>query len=185
MSDASTPSRISEIPRDQLSAQQRDIMNRLLRDRGRVPTPFKIWLHSSTLADHLEGLGEFLTSRSTLTPREAKIVILWMAVHWHADYVFKVHAREARVLGLAENVIEAIGAGRSPPLKSSREQIVYELVRQSAVLEPASDDLFESAIEELGHAGVAELLATCGYFTAVALATKLYRVKIPPIRSEL
>jgi 4-carboxymuconolactone decarboxylase len=169
-------SRIADIPTDQLSAQQTDVVSRLMRGRGRIPTPFRIWLHSPALADHLQGLGEFLTSRSALTARETKIVILYIAVHWHANYVFNAHAREARTLGLADNIIDAIGAGHTPPLTESRERLIYNLMTQLNGFDPAPDAAFDPLVRELGHAGVADLLALCGYFTAVSLATKLYRV---------
>jgi 4-carboxymuconolactone decarboxylase len=176
MSDSSIPSRIADIADDRLSPLQVDVVNRLISGRGRVPTPFRIWLHSPFLADRLQALGEYLANCSTLTAREAKIVILFTAVHWHANYVFKAHAREARTLGLPDEVIDAIGAGHKPPLTDPREQVIYNLVTQFNGFDPATDAVFEPAIREFGHAGVADLLALCGYFTAVSLATKLYCV---------
>jgi 4-carboxymuconolactone decarboxylase len=149
-------------------------------DRGRVPTPFKIWLHSPALADRLQELGAFLTTGTSLSKREAKIAILLVATHWRAEYVFKMHAREAREAGLPETVIEAIAAGTGPthcpPIVDSREQIVYQIVSSFVRIENAPDAMFAAAVTQLGHAGVAELLALCGYFTSLALAMKLYRV---------
>ena len=176
MSDRSNSSRIAEIPAEQLSPQQADIVNRLISGRGRIPTPFKIWLHSPELAGLLQPLGEYLARPSTLTARDTKIAILFMAVRWHARYVFDVQAREARGLGVADEVIEAIGAGQTPLLTEGRERAIYELLAQLNGFDAPSDDVFGRAVRELGHGGLADLLALCGYFTAVSLATKLYRV---------
>jgi 4-carboxymuconolactone decarboxylase len=176
MSNRSNSSRIAEIPAEQLSPEQADIVNRLISGRGRIPTPFKIWLHSPELAGVLQPLGDYLARPSTLTARETKIAILFMAVHWHARYVFDAHAREARGLGVADEVIEAIGAGQTPLLVESRERAIYELVTQLNGFESPADGVFRQAVQELGHGGLADLLALCGYFTAVSLATKLYRV---------
>ncbi len=168
--------RLAEIPTDQLSAEQSAVIAKLLGNRGRIPTPFKVWLHSPALAVQLQGLGAFLTKASSLSVREQKIAIMRLAAHWHADYVLRVQAGEAREAGISGSVIEALESGRDPHLTDAREQSVYELVCDFDRPVPSSDALFERAVRELGHAGIAEILALCGYFTAVALAMKLYRV---------
>jgi 4-carboxymuconolactone decarboxylase len=176
----SEQSRIAEIPSEQQSPAQASLVRRLIGDRGRVPTPFKVWLHSPALADRLQGLGGLLATGTSLSKREAKIAILLMAAHWRAEYVFKMHAREAREAGLPETVIEAIAVDRGstscPQIVDSREQMVYQLVGSFVQIESVPDAMFADAVRQLGHAGVAELLALCGYFTSVALAMKLYRV---------
>jgi 4-carboxymuconolactone decarboxylase len=172
--------RLEEIPNDALSSAQALVVRKLMSERGRVPTPFKIWLHSPLLADHLHDLGSFLANGTSLSPREAKIAILLMAAHWHAEYVFKMQAREAREAGLPEAVIEAIaGEGEQTSglhLADPRERAVYQVVHAFTRAAPISDAVFADAVNQLGHPGVAEMLAFCGYFTSVALATRLYRV---------
>jgi len=104
-------SRIAEIPEAELSSAQTEVLRKLMAERGRVPTPFKIWLHSPALADRLHDLGSLLTGETTLSKREAKIAILLIAAHWRAIHVFTMHAREAREAGLPDAVIDAISAG--------------------------------------------------------------------------
>lgn len=174
MSD--TPNRIEEIPVERLSPRQNEVLNKLMSGRGRIPTPFKIWLHSPELADRLQSLGKFLSDGTSLSKREAEIAILCIAAHWHGDYVFTVHAREARDAGLPDAAIEGIGSQRAPLLEHPREQVVYQLASNFGAREPISNALFAQATDELGHAGLAELLALCGYFTTVALAMKTYAV---------
>jgi 4-carboxymuconolactone decarboxylase len=173
-------SRIAEIPEAELSSAQTEVLRKLMAERGRVPTPFKIWLHSPALADRLHDLGSLLTGETTLSKREAKIAILLIAAHWRAIHVFTMHAREAREAGLPDAVIDAISAGDDWTYvrdhTTARECAVYKVVGGLSSLGPVSDAVFDEAVAALGHPGLADLLAMCGYFTSVALAMNLYRV---------
>ena len=48
------PSRIREIPPEQLSAPQKAAIEAVIGGRGRIPGPYKIWLHSPILMQRLE-----------------------------------------------------------------------------------------------------------------------------------
>jgi 4-carboxymuconolactone decarboxylase len=172
-------SRIEEIPPEALSATQTAVVTKLVADRGRVPTPFKVWLHSPVLAERLHDLGSYLAGGTSLRKREAKIAILLIATHWRAEYVFKMHAREALDAGLPGEIVDAIAGHREgldqPRFSDPREQIIYALVRAFTQSAAIDDGIFDEAVHRLGHAGVADLLATCGYFTSVALAMKMYQ----------
>jgi 4-carboxymuconolactone decarboxylase len=173
-------SRIADIPEAELSSSQSEVLRKLMAERGRVPTPFKIWLHSPALADHLHDLGNLLTRETSLSKREAKIAILLIAAHWRAVNVFTMQARVAREAGLPDVVIDAISAGddwtHARDHTTARECAVYKVVRGLSSLEPVSDAVFDQAVAALGHPGLADLLAMCGYFTSVALAMNLYGV---------
>lgn len=169
--------RLAEIEPERLSPQQALVVETLKGNRGRVPTPFKVWLHSPSLAGHLQALGSFLANQISLTRREAELVILAAAAHWHGDYVFNVHAKEARALGLPEAVVDALRQNRPGDLAAGRERTVLELTRSLAEGGTVGDELFARALQELGRDGLAELLALFGYFTSVSLAMKLHGIE--------
>jgi 4-carboxymuconolactone decarboxylase len=172
-------SRLPELREDSLSKAQSEILKRVETGRGRVPTPYRVWIQSPELAEPMHGLGSFLSKNTSLSTREREIIILHVARHWHADYVFEVHAREALEAGLSEKEIAAIRAGSLPNFTDERELSICGIVRDFARPDPASDDLFNEAVVALGHQGLAEVLALCGYYTSVSLAMKLYRATPP------
>lgn len=174
MNEPQCTHRLAEIAPERLSPQQAVVLETLKGNRGRVPTPFKVWLHSPSLAGHLQALGSFLANQVSLTRREAELVILAVAAHWHGDYVFSMHAKEARAAGLTDAVVAAVRLNLPADLETARERTVLELARTFAERGTATDELFARAIEELGRGGVAELLALYGYFTSVSLAMKLH-----------
>ena len=173
------PSRIREIPPEQLSAAQKAAVEAVVGGRGRIPGPYKIWLHSPIVMQRLERLGTFLVTESSLKPREQELAILAIAAHWHGNYVFTVHARVAREQGVAESAIEDIRAGRMPALADPREAAVVEIALSAADADPASDAAFARAIAALGEEGLADLLVYLGYYSTVAMAMKLHRVPVP------
>ncbi len=173
-------SRILEIPAEALSPEQTRALESLLSGpRGRVPTPYKVWLHSPKLAGPMGQLGTFLLTGSSLSELEVTLAVLIVARHWRSDYVFGQNARTARRLGLADAAIAAIGAGEPPELDSPRLQAIHDAARAAECEEAASDETFTRIVETIGRDGLAELLALIGYYSAVAVAMRLHRLPLP------
>lgn len=173
------PSRIRDIPEDKFSPEQKAAIEAVLGGRGRIPGPYKIWLHSPVMMQRLERLGTFLVKESSLKPREQELAILAIARHWHGTFVFTVHTRVARELGIADAVIDDIRAGKQPSLSDPREAAVVEIALTAPDADPASDAIFARAIAALGEEGLADLLVYLGYYSTVAMAMKLHRVPVP------
>lgn len=178
MNEQPAPSRILEIAPDQLTDEQKAGLEALIKGRGRILAPYKVWVHSPELLRAMEQLGTFLNKRSSLTEREIELAICLIAVHWAGEYVFAAHAARCLALGYSPAVIEAIRDGRVPDLASPRERAVYEIAVQAAKPGPGPDELFESALAALGRNGLAELICLLGYYSAVAIAMKLHRVPV-------
>ena len=176
MTDAS---RIAEIPEDEYSPEQKQAIQALLQGRGRLLTPYKIWIHSPQLAQAMEQLGTFLNKRSSLSQREVELAIVLTARHWAGEYVLEAHVKMCLELGWSPSVMEAIRRGETPSFDNAREQSVYELAMMAQAPGAGSDATFEAAVTHLGRDGLAEVLALFGYYSAVAIAMKLHRVPIP------
>ena len=179
MARGQEPNRVPELRYELLSELQASILRQLEATRGRIPTPYRIWIHSPKLARPLQELGTCLSEETSLSKREFEIAILLIAKHWQAAYVFDVHVREALQVGVPDAVIASIGAGSLPDFAEPRERLLYYVVRSLEQASPPNDELFEDALGAFGHKGLAELLVLCGYFTAVSLAMKLYQLPSP------
>jgi len=176
------PIRIRDIPDDQQSPAQKAAIQAVIGGRGRVPGPYRVWLHSPIMMQRLERLGTFLVNESSLKPREQELAILAIAAHWHGNFVFTVHSRVAREQGIPESAIADIRAGRLPALSDPREAAVVEIALTASDADPASDAVFARAIAALGEQSLADLLVFLGYYSAVAIAMKLHRVPVPQQR---
>jgi 4-carboxymuconolactone decarboxylase len=173
------PVRIKEIPESELTAEQAKVISDLVAGRGRLLTPYKIWIHSPRLAAALETIGTFLNKKSSLSEREVELVICIIANHWKAEYVWTVHTRTCARLGIPQSVFDAIRAGQEAVLQNERERTVYDLAR--IAMEPGAgpDEVFARAERLLGRNGIAEVLALLGYYSSVAMGVKLHRVPVP------
>jgi 4-carboxymuconolactone decarboxylase len=172
--------RCPEIQPDELTPAQSEIASRILEGpRGRMPVPFRIWLHSPQALDRLERLGLYLLRQSSLTRRQIEIAILVGAQHWRADYEWWAHQRHAQAQGIPAAVIEAIRSGAVPDLSDPSEQIVYRVSTALHRREAVTDEMAESAIAHLGHDGASDLFALMGYYATVAFTFKFYDVPAP------
>ena len=169
-------SRILEIPDDKRTPEQTAIIDQLIARRGRLLTPYKVWIHSAHLAAGMENIGTYLNKQGTLSTKEVEMGILLLARHWDADFVRQAHIRLGREAGVPEEVIQDIVAGRDPKLADPHEDAVYKF--SCALLGGAKmpDADFAKIEQVLGRAGVAEVLVLIGYYTSVALAMKVHEV---------
>lgn len=182
MNDEQLPPRFLELPLDQLTPDQRAGFDALLQGRGRIPTPYKVWLHSPGLLRAMEQLGTFLNKQSTLTERQIELGVCLIARHWRTDYLFRAHSARAIKAGIPPEVIDALRDNQTPDLPDPREQAVYDLAILAQEPGPGPDQTFDRAVASLGRDGLAEVLCLLGYYSAVAIAMKLHRVPIPPAR---
>ena len=173
------PVRIKEIPESGLTPEQAQVFKDLVAGRGRLLTPYKIWIHSPKLAAALETIGTFLNKRSSLSEREVELVICIIANHWKGEYVWTVHVRTCVKLGIPQGVFDAIRAGQEPQLDNERERAVYDLARIAMAPGAGPDEVFSRAERVLGRNGIAEVLALLGYYSAVAMGVKVHRVPVP------
>jgi 4-carboxymuconolactone decarboxylase len=173
------PVRILEIPEDQLTAEQKKVFDDLVAGRGRLLTPYKIWIHSPKLAAGMETIGTFLNKHGALTEREVELTIVIIASHWDGAYVQAAHVKACLRLGYPPEVMDAIKAGETPDLPDAREKAVYDLCRIAMAPGGGLDEVYDRAAELLGRDGLAEVLALLGYYSAVAMAMKLHRVPVP------
>ena len=171
--------RIAEIPEDKLTAEQKSVFEALVKGRGRLLTPYKIWIHSPKTAEAMERLGTFLNKAGSLSEREVEFGIVLIAHHWKGEYVYTAHVKRCLELGVPQSVIDAVRADKVPDLSNPRERSIYEIAKMAEQPGAGSDEVFERAVKTLGRNGLAELLALLGYYSAVAMAMKLHRVPIP------
>lgn len=172
-------SRLLELPPEQQTPEQKKVFEQLVAGRGRILGPYKIWIHSPTVASGMERIGTFLNKFSSLSKREVEIGILVIAQHWQGDYVRQAHIREGKAAGLSQETIDAILAGQDPKLADAHERAAHRFAEALVSGAKLSDTEFAEIEQVLGREGIAEVLVLLGYYTSVALAMKVHEVPIP------
>ena len=153
---------------------------RWIDDDGRLLGPFNAMLYSPQVGLPLQELGAALRFRTAFTPRERELAILAVAGHQRSDYEWYAHERIGRRAGLTEDELNALRAGGRPALSDPRERVVYEVARTLAVAGDLDDVQYQEAVAALGRPLLVELVTLVGYYAALALQLRVFRVGLPP-----
>src|SRR6476659_7845679 len=113
MSATPTFGRYAEIPVDEMTAEQKEGFRFLVNGpRGRLPGPYKVWVHNPKLLRAAAPLGEHFTpGQSALSEREREIAVVVITSRWHSAYPAAAHERRGKEVGLPAATVEAIMAG--------------------------------------------------------------------------
>jgi 4-carboxymuconolactone decarboxylase len=178
MSNQATFGRYAEIPVDQMTPEQREGYRFLVDGpRGRLPGPYKVWVHNPKLVRAAEPLGQHFTpGKSSLSEREREIAVVVITSAWHSAYPAAAHEKRGKEVGLPEATVEAIMAGVPTSFPDAREQAVYEMATALAAGRLVSQGLYDRAVKVLGHESITDVIVLMGYYTAVSLTMNFYAV---------
>jgi 4-carboxymuconolactone decarboxylase len=176
---ADNTSRIQDIAPEQLSPEQKAVLEAVQAGRGFLPAPYRVWLHHSDIAERMERLGTYLNKHGLLSEREFEIAITLVGQQLESPYVINAHLNALVRAGHPPEFVDAMRARRRPEFATEREAVIYDIAINTYDPQPASDELFERATHILGRDGLAELIVLIGYYTSVALAMKMHRVPVP------
>ena len=178
MTDTPTFGRYAEIPVDRMSEEQQAGYRHLVDGpRGRLPGPYKVWVHNPELVYAAAPLGNHFTpGQSSLTEREREIAVLVICSAWRSDYPTNAHERRGKEVGLPAASVEAIVAGQPVSFSEPREQLVYEVAFALAQHRIVPQGLYDRAVETLGHERITDMIVLMGYYTCVSLTMNFYAV---------
>lgn len=144
-----------------------------------IGSPFNIWLRRPDLLDRLQKVGEYIRFKNTLPSRLFEFAILITAREWNAQYEWFAHHRLALAGGLDPKIAEALAEGRVPQGLKADEQVVYDFTTELFRHKGVTDATYKRAVDAFGEAGVADLVATTGYYVLVAMTVNVDRTPIP------
>jgi 4-carboxymuconolactone decarboxylase len=178
MTDTPTFGRYTEIPVDHMTPAQKEGYRFLVDGpRGRLPGPYKVWVHNPKLVHAAAPLGQHFTpGQSSLTEREREIAVLVITGMWHSAYPTAAHEKRGKEVGLPAPSVEAIVAGLPATFSDPREQVVYEVAMTLAGRQLLSQGLYDRAVKTLGHESITDVIVLMGYYTAVSLTMNFYAV---------
>ena len=178
MPDTPTFGRYAEIPFDAMTAEQQEGYRFLVDGpRGRLPGPYKIWVHNPKLVHAAAPLGQHFTpGTSSLTEREREIAVVVITSKWHSAYPNNAHEKRGKEVGLPAVSVEAIIAGLPASFEDPREQVVYECAMALAAERIVPQGLYDRAVQVLGHESITDMIVLMGYYTCVSLTMNFYAV---------
>lgn len=158
-------------------AQGRQLFQ-LTDGEGRLEGPFNAFLLQPRLGSALQALGSAVRYETGLDDRCREIAILVVAAHWRSDFERYAHEAVGRSVGLGDAELAAVRDGR-PAALDGREAVVARTAAALAVRGDLDDAEYREAVGHLGPAGLFELLTLVGYYAALALQLRVFRVPAP------
>lgn len=171
--------RLRQLDPAELSDRQRELYDRIAAKRGAVRGPFNAWLYSPELCDRVEALGKYVRYDANIPMLLKEIVVLLIARHFTAQYMWQAHAKIAAKEGVRQDVIDAIASRRMPDFSNDGERIVHDFATQMLRDYRVADATWADASALLGEAATVELTAFVGNFSMVALALNTFEVDLP------
>ena len=178
MSETPTFGRYAEIPFEKMTKEQQDGYRFLVEGpRGRLPGPYKVWVHNPKLVQAAAPLGQHFTpGQSSLSEREREIAVVVTTSRWNSAYPTAAHEKRGKEVGLPVATVEAMIAGLPVSFTDSREQVVYEMAIALSGGRLVSQGLYDRAVQVLGHESITDVIVLMGYYTCVSMTMNFYAV---------
>ncbi|OAI41040.1 4-carboxymuconolactone decarboxylase [bacterium SCGC AG-212-C10] len=177
--------RLTPLALEDMTPEQRKVADEIVSGpRGGMRGPFEAWLRSPGLADVAQKLGAYCRFESSLPPDLSELAILLTGKHWKAQFEFWAHARLAKSVGLAPEIIEAVRLGTPPPFTRDEERVIYDFVTTHFRENRVSDELFQRAVAAFGERGVVDLIGLVGYYGLVSFTLNVFEVPVPEGQTE-
>ena len=178
MADTPTFGRYAELPVERMTKEQQEGYRSMVDGpRGRLPGPYKVWVHNPKLLHAAAPLGDHFTpGQSSLSEREREIAVVVITNRWHSAYPAAAHERRGKEVGLPAATVEAMVTGLPVSFTDAREQVVYEMATALAGGRLIAQGLYDRAVKVLGHESITDVIVLMGYYTAVSLTMNFYAV---------
>lgn len=125
------------------------------------------------------GMSHYIRDTSSLDPRLRETAILATARALDQPYERAHHERAGRTAGLPEETIDALAEGRTATL-DTLELAVVAYAEQVAARRDVDDDVIDELRQELGDAGLTDLVVTVAWYHLCAAILGPLRVELEP-----
>lgn len=180
MTEGAATIRLPEIADADLTSEQRVAVERISAGpRGGVIGPFVPLLRSPELMNRLQLVGAFLRFESQLPDDLFELAVLVVARHWDQQFEWGYHQPLALAAGVPSSVVDDVERGRPPGSGRPELALAWQCLSQVLSVGQVDDEVYDGLVSAIGEAGVVELVATCGYYTTLALTMNVARTPPP------
>ena len=171
--------RLPEIDPSKLSAEQRAIYDRMMRERGHMRGPFAVWLRNAELCDNTLKLQEMFASRVKLERRLLELMILVAARSATAQYAWLIHEPHAPKFGITPDIVHPIRDRRTPDFTHDDERLVYDITLELNTTGTLSETSYQRGMAMFGEQAMVELVSAIGFYAMVAMTLNAFTVPVP------
>jgi 4-carboxymuconolactone decarboxylase len=180
---ANTGNRLPAIKRDDLD----DAGKKHFDARGPADSfgPGAIRLYSLPVAEHMEGVNDFLRHKSGLDPRLVELVILVTAREEDSEYVWTAHEPQGLKAGLPQETIDAVKYRKSTDGLAEKDAVIISLGREVLAKHHASSDVAAHALNLFGKQGLVNIVSLMGDYASTAILLNAFDQHVRPTDKPL
>ena len=176
-----SPDRLPPIPRDKLTDAQRTAADAFQAERKQeIFGPFVALNRSPQLMTLAAKMGHYLRFGNSLPRDVSEFAILLVARRWSQQYEWYVHAADARKVGVAEAIIQAVADGRRPEGMNEGMEIVYDFSTELHDFHSVTDRTYARMVAAYGEQGMMDLVGLTGYYSLISMVLNVGRTPLPP-----
>ena len=178
--------RLSEVTRDQLSAEDQQYSDQIVGSRGSIRGPYGVLLHSPKLAARVAHTGTYVRFDCDIPNGLKEVVIITTAREIESQYEFAAHAKLARESDVSEDTISAIAQGTAPDGLSGDEAILVRYTKELLQNHKISDATFNAVQDRFGVQGTVDITGLIGHYLLVGQILAAFDVELAPgVKPEL
>jgi 4-carboxymuconolactone decarboxylase len=166
------------LDRGDMDAEQGRVYDAAKQTSGIVGGPYYAYIRLPKLFDAAQTLRESLGS-GPLSRREQLVVNLTVARHFNARYPWFAQVRASLAAGIAQAVIDAINARRTPDLSDPRERTCFTVASELLASKTLSDATYAAAEKAMGLNDLVALTAVTGSFSMTCLTANTFGIDPP------
>lgn len=146
---------------------------------GRLLGPFNALLYAPEVGQTYLDYFAAEKKNTSLTERVHEIVILTVGAAWNAAYELYAHTAVGRTVGLPEEVMSAIAAGRTPAGLSEPEAAAHEFTHQLAAGHRIDPQAYARAKAAFGDRGLVDIVMLTGLYLTTCAVLNAFEVPVP------
>ena len=174
--------------RDAVPHDQVDAFDSIVSSRGGVVPefgPVAVQLHVPEIAQRGEVLRAYLRAEgSTLADNVAELAMITTAREMDCQYIWNAHAGPGRREGLADGLVDALRDNQPLPILPADEATVVNLGMEFFKTHKISQATFQTALDQFGRQGFAELTALMGYYAMLSFNANAVELDLPSEKTE-
>jgi 4-carboxymuconolactone decarboxylase len=180
---ANTGNRLPAIKRDDLD----DAGKKLFDARGPVDSfgPGGIRLYSLPVAEHMEGVNDFLRHKSGLDPRLVELVILVTAREEDSEYVWTAHEPQGLKAGLQQEIVDVVKYRKPTNGLAEKDAVIINLGREVLGKHHASSEVAARALDLYGNQGLVNIVSLMGDYASTGILLNAFDQHVRPADKPL
>jgi 4-carboxymuconolactone decarboxylase len=163
-----------------MDERQREVHDAIMRKRGKVGAPYRVWLNSPDLCEKVEALGAYARWECSLPEKLREFALLLAARHFDAQYSWNEHVDKAAEAGIAPEIVRAVAEKRAPRFKDEGEKAFYDFATELLQNHFVSAATFARAQAMFGARGLVDIVGCLGNFSMLAMCLNAFEVDLQP-----